>query len=105
MKIPELKIEVELEIHDKGKYLKDIEIPKGLRLLKINEIIFLYNNYKKELNMENTWEFFEQPFTEYKNKNYNARLDAYGSGAGLYCGRDPGDSDSSLGVRFCREIK
>ncbi len=30
IKIPELKIEVETEIHDKGKKLSGINIPKGI---------------------------------------------------------------------------
>lgn len=103
IKIPELKIEVETEIHDKGKCLKDIKIPDGWRLLRVEEIIFLYNNYKKELNMKDTWEFFEQPFKE--NKEYVARFLADGGRVFLGCYGDPGDLDSSLGVRFCKEIK
>ena len=103
IKIKELKIEVETEIHDKGNMLKDIKIPKGWRLLTINEMVILSNNYSKELNLEDTWEFIEQPFT--KNKEYIARFGADSVGAGFYCGGCPADSGASLGVRFCKDLK
>ena len=103
LKIPELNIKVETEIHDKGKCLKDIKVPKGMRLLKIDEIIFLYDNYCKELNLKNTWEFIEQPFKN--NKSYVARFYADSDWASFNCNRDPSYSDSYLGVRFCKEVK
>ncbi len=100
--IKELNIKVEKEIHHKGKELADIPIPKGFRLLKANEIIFLHNNkkYRKLLNMEDTWEFIEQPFELNKENNYVARFDADSVGAVLDCYGDPRDSYSGLGVRF-----
>ena len=52
--IKELNIKVETEIHHKGEELKNIKIPKGFRLLKVNEIIFLHNNknYKRLVGKE-----------------------------------------------------
>ncbi len=104
IKIKELGIEVETKIHDKNKILSDIKIPKGWRLLKADEIIFLFNNYEKELNLSNTWEFIEQPFTKFKDK-YVARFSAGSDWALLYCDWLPQGSRSSLGVRFCKQIK
>ena len=104
IKIKELKIEVETQIHDRGKKLSDIEIPKGWRLLKAEEIIFLFNNYEKKLNLSYTWEFIEQPFNKFKDKLVAWFLADSGR-AYLYCGGYPGGSSSSLGVRFCKEIK
>ncbi len=100
IKIKELKIEVEINIHDKNKKLSDIEIPKGWRLLKVNEIIFLKNNYEKKLNLEDTWEFIEQPFKQ----DYVARFCASAGRAGLGCDGYPDGTYSSLGVRFCKDI-
>ena len=104
IKIKELNIEVETEIHDKNKILSEIRIPKGWRLLTVNEIIWLHNSkYKKQLNLEDTWEFIKQPFKI--NKDYVARFGAISVWAGLDCDRNSGIRDDSLGVRFCKDIK
>ena len=105
LKIKELKIEVETQIHHKGEMFKEIIIPKGWRLLTANEIIFLFNNYAEQLNLEDTWEFIEQPFNLNKQKDYVARFGAVSGRADLICVRYPSDTGSSLGVRFCRSIK
>ena len=107
IKIKELKIEVETEIHDKNKCLKDIEIPEGWRLLRIDEIIFLFNNkkYNKLLNLKDTWEFIEQPFELNKENSLVGRFCADSVRVGLYCCGHPRFADASLGVRFCKEIK
>lgn len=105
IKIPELKIEIETKIHDKGKILKDVNIPKGWRLLTVSEVIFLSNNqkYRKLLNMVDTWEFIEQPFDFNRSKQYVAGFNADSDRAGLYCNWNPRYSDPSLGVRFVRD--
>ena len=96
IKIKELKIEVETEIHDKNKCLKDIKIPKGWRLLTMNKITWLHNSkYKKKLNLNDTWEFFEQPFKFNRNNCYVARFVADSVRAYLDCGRDPSLSSDS----------
>ena len=106
IKIKELKIEVETEIHDKNKCLKDIEIPKGLRLLTMNEITWLHNSkYKEQLNLNDTWEFIEQPFKQNKDKGDVARFYAGSDWANLNCGTNPSNSYGALGVRFCRSLK
>ena len=107
IKIKELNIEIEKEIHNKGEILADIKIPKGWRLLKYSEIAFLYENekYRHELSLDSAWEFIEQCNSKEKEKGTVARFYSGSDGAGLYCGGNPGDSDRALGVRFCREIE
>lgn len=107
IKVKELCIEVETEIHDKGKALLNIKIPKGWRLLRSEEIIFLHNNeeYKKKLNMGHTWEFIEQPFNLNKEKGYVARFDASPGCVSLYYDRNPSSMLSSLGIRFCKDLE
>lgn len=103
--IKELKIEVEKNIHDKDKCLKDIIIPKGWRLLTTSEIIFLFNNYKEELNLADAWEFIKQPFKLNNQNGYVAWFNAYSGRASLNCDWDPAVTDPGLGVRFVRDIK
>jgi hypothetical protein len=105
--IKELGIEVEKEIHNKGETLPSIKIPKGWRLLKVEEIIFLFNNekYKKLLNLDNTWEFIEQSFNLNKEKGYVAGFGAASDRAFLGFDRGSASSGGALGVRFCRDLK
>jgi len=107
IKIKKLGIEVETETHDKGKLLEEIKIPKGWRLLKINEIIFLHNNlkYKKQLNMKDTWEYFEQPLNLNKQNNYISWFRANSGRAYFNCDWYPSNSDAGLGVRFVKNMK
>lgn len=110
IKVKELKIDVEVNVHDKGKKLSEIEIPKGWRLLTINEVIFLANSehaqtLKMDLSSSQDDFFFEQPFECNRNKGYIAWFCAYSGGAGLVCGGGPRNSGSALGVRFCRDVK
>jgi hypothetical protein len=111
MKIKELKIEVEIEVHDKNKSFEEIIIPKGWRLLKGEEAIFLANNkkYSKKLKIadgsSNNDFFIQQPFNFNKKYGYVARFFAGSVWADLYCYGDPGFRDCSLGVRFCRDLK
>ena len=100
-----LGIEVETKISQKGKKFSELIIPKGWRLLTTNEIIFLHNNYGKQLNLENTWEFIEQPFNSNKEKGLVAWFDAAANKADLSCYWNPLYSFADLGVRFCRNIK
>ena len=105
--IPELNIELEIEIHDKGKPLDQIKIPEGWRLLTVSEAIFLHNSlkYRKLLNMEETWEFLEQPFELNKQKGFITKFYVGSGRVDLYCDGSPQGSVPTLGVRFCRDIK
>jgi len=105
VKIPELKIEVEKEIHDKGKSWEELELVEKEnqeKLLTKDEIIFLYNNknYRELLGLRNTFEFIQK----YIDNFPVARFDADSDGAGLNCSRDAEDSGDALGVRFKRKI-
>ena len=104
IKIHRLNIEVETEISQKGKSFGKLVIPNGWRLLKVNEIIYLYNNYAEKLNMKETWEFIEQPFKENKSV---ARFDADSDRAVLDCNSSvaPDCAYVSLGVRFCKDLE
>ena len=106
IKIKELNIEVETKIQQKGESFNKIKIPKGWRLLTMEEIKFLHNSkYKKDLNLVDTWEFIEQPFELNKKNDCVARFVAHSDWAGFGCDRGPGFRGSSLGVRFCRDLK
>jgi hypothetical protein len=99
-------IKYETEDHDFNKKLSDIKIPEGWRLWTAEECIKLKNwNDKNDnkLNLINCWFYIKQPFN--LNKDLVARFCADSDGAYLYCDRDPSDSDSDLGVRFCRRVK
>ncbi len=104
--IEELNIEVETYVHDKGKKLLDIKIPEGWRLLTIQELIFLHNNkkYRDQLNMENTWEFIEQPLEFNKEKGQVVGFYSSPFGATFYCNRSPIDPIPSMGIRLCRDL-
>jgi len=105
LKIKELNIEVEIEIHDKNKLLSEIEVPKGWRLLTDKEITYLHNSkYKKQLNLNETWEFIKQPFKLNKKEGYVAWFVADSDGAFLGCFWDPDGRGDSLGVRFCKDL-
>ncbi len=102
VKFKGLKIEVDFEQKFNGKKFKDIEIPKGWRLLRIEEVGEVMN-YAIENNLD-VWSFFEQPIKKYKDKKV-ARFCAYSGYCYLSCYRNSWYSGSYLGVIFCRGIK
>ena len=106
IKVKELNIEIETEIHDKGKTFNEIKIPKGWRLPTYFELQTLRNDkrYRYNLNLLDTWEFVEQLDEMCKKKDYIAWFGAYSGGAVLGCYGDPSDSDAGLGVRFVRDL-
>ena len=109
IKIPELKIEVETEYHQKDIIIKEIVIPKGWRLLTFNEFLVCYNKYKNKFkDLDKTDEFILQPIDDLKEKHPYCNVwfvsVSNGSGfdfrvRGLDCG------SRAFGVRFCRDIK
>lgn len=110
--IPELGIQVEIEVHDKNKSWEDLKLDKREKeLLTIEQCIFLANHkkYSKILKMDGSSTqddfFIQQPFELNKKNNYIARFNAYAGRAGFYCCRDPSGRDSVLGVRFCKARK
>ena len=106
LNIKELNIEVETNIQQKGKSFNEIKIPKGWRLLTMEEIKFLHNSkYKEDLNLVDTWEFIEQPLELNKKNDYVAGFNADSYWANFVCYWGPDDRFDSLGVRFCRDLK
>ena len=107
--IPELKIEVEINVHDKDKSWDDLKLTDREKdLLTAEQCIWLANSkYAKELKMDgssSTDDFFIQQLFNFNRKNgYIARFDTYSDYADLNCDWDSGYSGSSLGVRFCRK--
>jgi len=109
IKIPELKIEIETKIYYRGKtYAECLEdCPKGWQIVTYEILQWLRNNdkYRDKLNLLDTWEFVQNPDKISKNNNAVAGFYAYSNGAFLSCGRNPGDSDRALGVRYFRKLK
>jgi len=86
---------------------KDIEIPKGFRLIKATEIMKFWDNkqFKDSImkaNNNSPW-FFVKNLDCYK-KDFVALFDAGSDRSYLSCDGDPQDSDSSVGVIFVREM-
>ena len=109
--IPELKISVEIEVHDKDKSWDDLELSKREKeLLTTEQCIWLANSkYAKTLKMDGSSSkddfFIQQPFNLNKKNGYVAGFYADSGYAGLSCDRDSSYSYSDLGVRFCKKIK
>ena len=118
--IPELKISVEIEVHDKDKSYDELGLKdREEKLLTSEEVIWLANSkYAKQLKMDGSSSkddfFFKQPFDLSRKKGYVARFYvdwdvarfvAYSDCADLYCDGGSSCSDSDLGVRFVRRTK
>jgi len=95
-------IEYELEQHDNNECLKDIEIPKGWRLLLPSEAMMLY---ERGLIDNSFWFYVQQINKEQEKKGMVARFYAYSYWASFYCYGYPADRFESLGVIFCRELE
>ncbi len=109
--VPELKISVEIEVHDKNRSWDKLGLSeKEDELLTYEEIIWLANSkYAKQLKMDGSSTrddfFFKQPFDLNRKNGYVAGFYANSGCAYLDGGRDSSDSDSYLGVRFVRRTK
>ena len=104
--IPELKIEVQKEIHHKNKTLSEAmkDMKEEERLITYSEIQWLRNSkYCKELNLIDTWEFVKQEDKISEKNGYVSRFCADSDWAYLNCDRDPTFTYSNLGVRFVRK--
>ncbi len=108
--IPELKISVEIEVHDKNKSWDDLGLSeKEDQLLTSEQCMWLANSkYAKQLKMDGSSTkddfFIKQPFDLNRKNGYVARFYAYSGYCDLDCNRDSGDSYSYLGVRFAKKI-
>ena len=109
--IPELKISVEIDVHDKDKSYDDLGLSKREEeLLTYEEVIWLANSkYAKQLKMDGSSskdEFFlKQPFDLSRKNGYVARFYADSDCADLDCDVYSYGSGSYLGVRFVRRTK
>jgi len=109
IKIKELNIKVETELHTEMNKIDKINIPKGWRLLTLSEWLFIYNKYRDKINYGGIPdEIISQPIEEIKDKypywnvwfwDHDFRSVLSGSNGSLSC------DDRVRGVRFCREIK
>ncbi len=108
--IPELKISVEIEVHDKNKSWDKLGLSKEEdQLLTYDQCVWLANSkYAKQLKMDGSSSkddfFIKQPFDLNRKNGYVARFFAYSDFCDLICGRDSRGSYSYLGVRFCKKI-
>ena len=116
IKIKELNIEIEKNVHDKNRYLDiDMETPYGWRLLNIEEVIYLANSgYAHDLRMdasgtEDDYFFFQQPFMpkyqDYKRNDRTARLGVYTNRLLAVYGWDCQYWNPWYGIRLCRELQ
>ena len=107
IEIKELNIEVEREYNQKDLRIKDLTIPKGWRLLTLNEFLVCYNKYRKKFkDLDKTDEVVQNPIDGNKKKRpywnvwfvYLVDRSGLGGGRGL-------DYDGRVrGVRFCRDF-
>ena len=109
--IPELKISVEIEVHNKDKSYNDLNLKdREDELLTYEEVIWLANSkYAKQLKMDGSSSkddfFFKQPFNLSRKNGYVARFYAGSDYANLDCYWGSSYSGSDLGVRFVRRTK
>ena len=109
--IPELGISVEIEVHDKNKSWDNLGLSEREdELLTYDQCIKIANitKYSKILKMDGSSTkddfFIKQPFDLNKKNGYVASFDAYSDCCDLDCDWGYGNSDSDLGVRFCKKI-
>ncbi len=109
LKIPELGIEVEIDVHDKNKSWDELSLKdRESELLTVEQTIWLANSkYAKKLKMDGSSSsddfFIKQPFNLIDEKNRVARFYADSYYADLDCDGSSSNSDSNLGVRFVRK--
>lgn len=108
--IPELRISVEIEVHDKNKSWDDLKLQEREKeLLTAEQCIWLANSkYAKEIKMDGSSSkddfFIQQSFNLNKKNGYVAGFCVDSDCAGLYCNWSSDYSYSTLGVRFAKKI-
>ncbi len=107
--IPELKISVEIEVHDKDKSWNELKLSsREKELLTAEQCIWLANSkYATTLKMDGSSSeddfFIQQPFNLNRKNGYVARFGANSDFAYLDCYGYSSNSGSDLGVRFVRK--
>jgi|SRR3990167_6002367 len=109
LKIPKLGIEVQKHAQFEKVLLKDIVVPRGLKLIDINIFFHLINNYKNEIP---DWkikidEAIIHPILKERKKYpfYNLWFGSLGSRSILNGGRYLDCGNLSRWVRFYRKMK
>ena len=108
IKIPELKIEVQTKIHHKSKTYAECEedLSEGESIPTYEQIQWLRNSkYKDQLNLDDSYEFVQNPDNISKDNGYVAGFYAVSGYAYLGCDWVSSYSYSYLGVRFVRRTK
>ena len=112
IKIEELDIEIQKDIHHKNKSYDDLVKEFGKDFLEENlptysQLQFLRNSkkYCKKLGLLDTWEFVKQEDEISKKNGYVARFFVDSDYCGLGCVRGSRDSYSDLGGRVVRKVK
>ena len=106
IKIPELKIEIQPKIHHKSKTYAECEkdLSKGESIPTYEQIQWLRNSkYKDQLNLNDSYEFVQNPDNISKKNGYVAGFWADSGYADLGCDMGSDYSYSYLGVRFLRK--
>lgn len=101
-------IEIETEIHHKGKTYAECEAdcPDGWAIATYEILQKLRNSEHAEaLHLINTWEFVQQPDAICKKNGYVAWFNADSGWADLNCDRDLTYANGALGVRYFRKVK
>ncbi len=111
IKIPELRIEVQKNVHDKNKSWDELNLSEREgELLTYDQCVKIANipKYAKILKMDGSSSnddfFIKQPFDLNRKNGRVARFNADSDCCDLVCVRSSGGSDSVLGVRFCKKI-
>lgn len=103
--ISELRIKVQKNLNQKIKF-KDIIIPKGCRLMTLQEGIFIFDNVPEIKISE--WEWIEQYSKSMKNNGYSAALYSYWDDVRLDVNGYDIDDDRygfAFGVHFVKDVK
>ncbi|MEK6894626.1 MAG: hypothetical protein AABX10_04135 [Nanoarchaeota archaeon] len=100
--------EVEKSIHHNGEKYSDCEkdCPKGWQILTYQLLQGIRNDssLRKEFNLLNTYEYIQNPDSLSKGKGFVAWFYANSNGPLMYFNKVPSFHDTSLGVRYVREI-
>jgi hypothetical protein len=102
-------IEVELNVHDKGKSYDDLGLKdREDELLTVEQCIILANSkYSSQLKMDGSSSqddfFIKQPFNVNRAKGYVAGFYSGGDESCFGSYWDSDDASSCRGVRFCRK--
>lgn len=109
--VKELGIEVETQLHTDMNVYSKVVIPKGMRLLTLSELLYLYNkklvDFKQEDSSCYVNEIISNPSDQHREKKpmwavwFNDYVDMFHVVGFNYFGDDGG---RSRGVRFVRDM-